>query len=296
MATIVPPPVLDNSLQRALLLAAQPIGAGLAAFGQQRQQQQQFRQSLGGLLGVNPAQAQFNQLAQLGGLPQGQAQPNIGQFNQFRGITDPQAQQAILGGLIGQQFAPPPAGFTLGQGQQRFDAQGNPIADVPAAVAPSAPFTLSPGQQRFDAQGNPIAQVAPAPPKPTLRAGDLQVAKLNDPSGLPEGTVFQEDPQGNVKIISKPGEAGGLDKAEKDKLAVTQAKEFRADSRIQNLQIVERSERGMQAALKLSLKPGAKSRIASDQALGVLFQKMLDPTSVVRESEFARTPEGAALM
>ena len=127
------------------------------------------------------------------------------------------------------------------------------------------------------------------------RAGKLQISRLNDPSGLPVGTVYQSDVTGKFSILSEPG-GEGLTSNDKTKIALTQSKEFRADPRIKNLQIIERSERGMKAALKKSTAPGAKSRIASDQALGVLFQKMLDPTSVVRESEFARTPEGAALM
>lgn len=39
-----------------------------------------------------------------------------------------------------------------------------------------------------------------------------------------------------------------------------------------------------------------KSNLAIDQALGVTYQKILDPTSVVRESEFARTAEGQGLI
>jgi hypothetical protein len=39
-----------------------------------------------------------------------------------------------------------------------------------------------------------------------------------------------------------------------------------------------------------------KSRVASDQALVIAFNKMLDPESVVRESEFARTPEQVAAL
>ena len=41
-------------------------------------------------------------------------------------------------------------------------------------------------------------------------------------------------------------------------------------------------------------RDGIKSKIAADQALIVAFNKMLDPGSVVRESEFARTPKGAS--
>ena len=36
--------------------------------------------------------------------------------------------------------------------------------------------------------------------------------------------------------------------------------------------------------------------IAADQALVMLFNKILDPGSVVRESEFARTPIGASMI
>ena len=154
-------------------------------------------------------------------------------------------------------------------------------------------FTLSPGQQRFTGGGQQVATAPPAPAPP--RAGALQVATQGDPSGLTPGTVFQADPSGNVKIIREAG-SGALSASEKAKLAVTQGAAFRADSRIANLRIIEQSERGMRAALKQATSPNVKSRIASDQALGVLFQKMLDPPSVVRESEFARTPEGAAAL
>ncbi len=155
------------------------------------------------------------------------------------------------------------------------------------------PFTLGPGQGRFGPTGELIAERPERIPVAKPRAGALQIAREGDGTGLATGTVFQADPQGNIKLISEVGGIG-LKLAEKVKLAVTQAKEFRADPRIKNLQIIERSERGMQAALKQATSPNVKSRIASDQALGVLFQKMLDPESVVRESEFARTPEGAS--
>ncbi len=255
-------PTLLESLSQGLQLGL----PGLVAGGQQRTQQQAL-QGLGEQLGLN--------------LPQG---------------LNPQFEQQFILDRLKQ---PGGAGFTLGQGQQRFDAQGNPIAQVaPAPTAAERPITLGRGDILFDpSTGQQIgAGLPPAPPKPPApKAGDLTVAKEGDGTGLPPGTVFQADPRGNIKIISEPGGVG-LSAADKTKIAITQAKEFRADKRIENLNIVERSERGMAAALKLSLSPNTKSKIASDQALGVLFQKMLDPTSVVRESEFARTPEGAALM
>lgn len=79
-------------------------------------------------------------------------------------------------------------------------------------------------------------------------------------------------------------------------VATNLRKEFRSQKPIQDFNIINRSYDALESAYKLSTSPDAKSLLASDQALGVLFQKMLDPTSVVRESEYARTPEGAAFI
>lgn len=150
-------------------------------------------------------------------------------------------------------------------------------------------FQLGPGQTRFTAGGQPVAQVPALPVKPTPNS----FQQIADPTTGQQINALINPITGN--IVKKFGTVEeGLSAKDKIQVAVTQAKEFRADPRIKNLNIVERSERGMVAALKMATAPGVKSRIASDQALGVLFQKMLDPESVVRESEFARTPEGAA--
>lgn len=218
------------------------------------------------------------------------AELGLGAQNLVSGLSQQfqQRQQAQQLGLLGQQIQ--------GGGQIDPRAFTNPLVGQLALQAilqqqqPQPGFTLGPGQQRFGPGGQQIAQ---APVVPIPKAGALQIARTGDESGFPEGTVFQAGPAGKITVLSEPG-GGGLSGVEKTKLAVTQAKEFRDDPRIKDVQIVERSERGMAAALKLATAADAKSRIASDQALGVLFQKMLDPTSVVRESEFARTPEGAA--
>jgi hypothetical protein len=47
---------------------------------------------------------------------------------------------------------------------------------------------------------------------------------------------------------------------------------------------------------KYQSNPNPKSKNALDQALVITFNKMLDPGSVVRESEFARTPTGQSLI
>jgi len=127
------------------------------------------------------------------------------------------------------------------------------------------------------------------------KAGALQVATEGDASGFATGTVFQADPQGNVKVLSEPG-GEGLSRADKVKLAVTQGKEFRDTSVVKNFKTVQTMERNIKAALKRALDPNVKSKAFADQALVIGFNKLLDPTSVVRESEFARTPQGTALL
>lgn len=84
--------------------------------------------------------------------------------------------------LFPEQKAPEP--FTLGPGQTRFDANGSPIADVPATPArPAGPVNLTPGSVLVDpatgkviAKGNP--QREPQGPQPgyqwVIRNGQRQ--------------------------------------------------------------------------------------------------------------------------
>lgn len=91
------------------------------------------------------------------------------------GTTDPneRARMMIDAGVgVDTAFSqlletPKPAeGFTLSEGQIRYDANGNPIA---GAAKPGESFTLGEGQVRYDAEGNPVAGVPKAPDvaKPT---------------------------------------------------------------------------------------------------------------------------------
>lgn len=73
-------------------------------------------------------------------------------------------------------------------------------------------------------------------------------------------------------------------------------KEFQESPIYKNYQTVNSQFNSLKSAYALSLNPNNESRAASDQALIVTLNKMLDPTSVVRESEFARTEVGVGLM
>lgn len=185
-----------------------------------------------------------------------------------------------LQGLV-QGFQQRQAGQQLGQLFPNLNLQG---ITNPQTLQAAAQLGLLQQQQRGDLALQFTKPIAPV-------SGSFQ--QITDPQTGQQINALVNPRTGNV--IKKFGAVEeGLSTKDKVQVAVTQAKEFRADPRIKDLGVIERSEKGMQAALKMATAPGVKSRIASDQALGVLFQKMLDPTSVVRESEFARTPEGAA--
>jgi hypothetical protein len=104
----------------------------------------------------------------------------------------------------GSLFAPPDSesGFTLSPGQTRFDAQGNPIVEIPdRAAESSAGFTLSPGQTRFDAQGNPIAAA------PTIAAGNPgEVAAAQIMLANPNATPIQREAA--QIVVDTNGETG----------------------------------------------------------------------------------------
>lgn len=81
------------------------------------------------------------------------------------------------------------------------------------------------------------------------------------------------------------------------KAATDLRKEFQGLSTIKNFTDMSRSYSIMTAAYKEALsKKSNESKAAADQALVTTFNKMLDPGSVVRESEYARTGEGQSAM
>jgi len=80
-------------------------------------------------------------------------------------------------------------------------------------------------------------------------------------------------------------------------IATQLRKEFNDMPEVKSFTSMARSYKIMQSALNEALsKKGNESKSAADQALVITFNKMLDPTSVVRESEYARTPEGQSAM
>jgi hypothetical protein len=73
------------------------------------------------------------------------------------------------------------------------------------------------------------------------------------------------------------------------------AQNFENDTNVKAYKEIQRQKGNVDAALE-AVKSNPKDRFLTDQALAVVYNKYLDPTSVVRESEYARTSEGRALL
>lgn len=224
-----------------------------------------FAQDVSGLQQFIQSQQQLananQQLAILRALPLAQRQAFQGQVPQFPAFTPFPTSQSQAGADLFSNF--------LLQQQRQQGALGLQQQQQRGALELQAARPVTPVRSTFQ--------------------------QISDPATGQQINALVNPVTGN--IIKKFGTIEqGLSPKDKTQIAVTQAKEFRADPRIEDLGIVERSERGMTAALNQARRGGSANRIASDQALGVLFQKMLDPTSVVRESEFARTPQGASMI
>lgn len=74
-------------------------------------------------------------------------------------------------------------------------------------------------------------------------------------------------------------------------------KEILNDSAITQYSALKNSYSSLDAVAKQALSaPTDESRAQTDQALITLFNKMLDPTSVVREGEYARTTQGQSVL
>lgn len=139
----------------------------------------------------------------------------------------------------------------------------------------SGAYTLSPGQTRFGAGNQPVASVAP---QTTRQLSAQEVAGL----GLPAGTVAQVDATGKVDVVNKPGSDVPASFQMTDKLRerfTTQAQPL-----IQARQMYARVE----AAYKDTTPTG-------EIALVFGFMKMLDPTSVVKEGEYATAANAAGV-
>jgi len=193
--------------------------------------------------------------------------------------------------LFPQDFAPDPV--KISPGQTLVDPRtGDVIFQSPFDQAQQKPFSVAPGSTVFDpSTGQPIF-TAPSQLKPPT-----ELDTFNDENGNRILTVRNND-TGEIEQINLGKVGQKADISPKDgfnlelKLA-TDFEKFAKESRTA-LRAIDIINIGFNEAIK-GLEEG-KPLNAQSQAVIIGFNKLLDPTSVVRESEYARTPQGVSFL
>lgn len=100
----------------------------------------------------------------------------------------------------------------------------------------------------------------------------------------------------SLEMQTKMAETAKKNKMDTNKMEFDVQKEFNSDSRLKSFIQMEQASQGMTTIWNeyQSNPESKKSKGALDQALITLYNKLLDPSSVVREAEYARTPENMA--
>ena len=108
-------------------------------------------------------------------------------------------------------------------------------------------------------------------------------------------TLKTPEEKAEYEKFATSGRSGDvISKSQTATIAHNIRQELRQNPYIKDFQDVDQKYTVMQKALESS--KNTKSFIAVDQALITLFNKMTDPQSVVRESEYARTPQNMSLL
>lgn len=158
-------------------------------------------------------------------------------------------------------------------------------------------FTLNQGEKRFSGTGEQIATGGEKPPTLPYKIGERQ--KFTGKDGKSYEGTFKGLTEKNEPIFENVSEAitkpivTELNPYQKFSAGHQLRSEIKSNPYIKGYQEVSTKYSVMQKALKESQT--SKNLIAVDQALITLFNKMTDPESVVRESEYARTPQDMAM-
>lgn len=155
-------------------------------------------------------------------------------------------------------------------------------------------------------------------PKKSPHPGTRLARLKNDKYGYPQVDIeFIEpktplyqakeyrDPQGRTRLGRFNPETGKLEQGADDAFAPQAArgetasnlrKEFIDRPEVKEFVAVSTQVRSMDALLNSALAGNQKNQLALDQGIITMYNKLLDPTSVVRESEYARTPENLPMV
>lgn len=207
----------------------------------------------------------------------------------FRGQLKPQAETgsdlpAVEGPVLpGEEFQAVPLGETQADRERESAGETSGGFVIPSG-GPLQGFT---GSQSEYAKAKQSEQEA------------IDAAKM-----LVDGNVSLSDVSTDVRArAAQIASANGWKKQEEKKTATTSEKlafetSVKTDPWVKDFPTISNSYKSMQSAYQSAVTAGANktTKAAADQAIITLFNKMLDPTSVVREGEYARSEQGQALM
>jgi hypothetical protein len=186
---------------------------------------------------------------------------------------------------LGQKFKPKPAeSFTLGEGQIRYTAEGTEVArGADKTERPTAPTEAS------------LAQAAAGGDETAAKA--LQLLQTQNKEKSPSNidlalrAVNGDAKAGEALKLLKPSKSEDL--TPNASLDATLKLRDRFVRETKSAATITQQLQQMRSSLD-AVKKGSSP--AGSQGVLVTFQKILDPTSVVRESEYARSATGLSLM
>lgn len=147
-------------------------------------------------------------------------------------------------------------------------------------VPPTLPDKMTAEEISFIGKSGRGAEEAKAPTMRSYESGDEKITEEWDPTGKAWKEV------GRSKVV-RGQRLGFINEA-------NLRKEFNQHQVVKDFREVTGKYSNMEQAIKEAAS-NPSSMVAVDQALITMFNKMLDPQSVVRESEYARTPEDIGL-
>lgn len=137
-----------------------------------------------------------------------------------------------------------------------------------------------------------VGMEMPVPMSDEIRQKIKAVSGVDVPEGVTQA-IIKSDGRGNINYsAASAGMGGGIESL---KFTRDLRKDFVGEKQIQITDVMSGAVARMSSVWDNYKKnPNIESKNALDQAIIITFNKMLDPGSVVRESEYERTPQGAA--
>ena len=156
-------------------------------------------------------------------------------------------------------------------------------------------YTLMQGQERLKLMGQRNTLLTEKNKREVEQHEFMRSQIPGFPGGQPAQPSSQQNRQGFAPEISSIGARPTLDFDTQKEIATRSLQlqeKFNKIPEVEEFRTIRSQVQQMDALLENSKKGDQRSNLALDQGLVITFNKVLDPNSVVRESEFARTPQG----